>query len=267
MARALRDITIGGYIPAESPVHSLDPRTKLIGLPLMLVTVFLAATPASLAVTALFSMFAAWACRMGLRVWWTGLSRFAWMLAIVAILHLFLDSWGRPAAICGLILPFTVEGVQSSALFTLQLAQSIILSLTLTFTTSPVELTKAVRRLCGPLRRLRVPVDEAAAMILIAMRFAPAVQLELRSTIEAQQARGVDFGAGGPLLRARNLLAALVPALLGALKRADQLAVAMSARGFRAATSVSNQRPRPFSSADYWAAAVLGLTLLVSLAV
>jgi energy-coupling factor transport system permease protein len=255
MTRFLQDIAIGGYIPGESALHRLDPRVKLIGLGLMVIGVYVSSTSAGLAVTATVCVCLAFLCGVGWKVWWWGISRFAWMLGIVAVVHLFFHPWGMPVTIGGWQLPFTTEGIQTSLLFTGRIAEVIILSMVLTFTTTPRELTRGCERLAKPMTRVNVPVEEIGIVVLLAMRFLPLLQLELRTTIEAQRARGVEFDRGSLVKRSRSLAAVLVPALVGALRRGDRLATAMTARGFRTGAERSEYRPLQFSRPDYAGAA------------
>ena len=127
-------------------------------------------------------------CGAGWRIWFQGLSRFVLMLGIVGSVNLFFHPWGSPVTIEGWELPFTYDGVNSSVLLTVQLVGVIALSMVLTFTTTPMELTKACRRLAMPLKRLRVPVEELEIIMLLAMRFVPLLQGEVRLTVEAQRA-------------------------------------------------------------------------------
>jgi energy-coupling factor transport system permease protein len=257
MTRFFQDIAIGGYIPGESVLHRQDPRVKLIGLGLMIIGVYMSSTTAGLVLTATVSVGLAVLCQVGWRVWWWGISRFAWMLGIVAVVHLFFHPWGAPITIGDWQLPFTTEGIQTSLLFTGRIAEVIILSMVLTFTTTPRELTRGCERIAKPMKRLNVPVEDLGIVVMLAMRFLPLLQLELRTTIEAQRARGVEFDRGGLVKRSRSLVAVLVPALVGALRRGDLLATAMTARGFRAGAERSEYRPLQFCRWDYVGAALV----------
>jgi energy-coupling factor transport system permease protein len=250
MSRLLQDISIGGYLPGNSVLHKLDPRTKLGGFVALLVCVFTARTTAAATASGLVVVGLACVSDVGFRVWWWGLSRFAWMLAFAAGLNIFLHSGGAPLFVSGRELPLTDQGLVTGMLFAAELVQAIMLSMTLTFTTTPRDLTRGCQRLARPLRRLNVPVEEMALVLLLAMRFVPLLQLEVRNIIDAQKSRGIDFNHGGLVARSRNLAAVLVPALLASLRRADLLADAMTARGFRPGAPRSDYNPLRFSGLD-----------------
>lgn len=257
VSRILNDISIGGYVPGNSPLHKLDPRTKLLGLLVLLVAVFssgsLSGTVAS--VTAAFGLAAL--SGAGWPIWAWSLSRFKWMLALAFGANLFVVSGGSPVVAAGTPLPVTDQALRFSCLFTFQLTAAIMLSMTLTFTTTPTELMKGCHRLAYPLKRIGLPIDELGLVLLLAMRFVPLLQEELRTTTDAQKARGVEFGAGPIVARARNLLSVLMPALTAALRRAELLAVAMAARAYRPGAPRSEYRPMRLRTVDW-----LGLLII-----
>jgi energy-coupling factor transport system permease protein len=262
MARSINDVPLGGYIPGDSALHRLDPRVKLAGMILLLSCVFLATTAAAMLLNALLIAMLAGLCHVGWRIWIWGLLRFAWMLGLVAIVNILFNRYGAPITILGWGLPFTLEGLQDSLLLTLRVGEIVILSLILTFTTSPEELTRGCQRLAGPLKRFGVPVEELGIVMLMAMRFIPLVQLELRATIEAQSARGVEFSRGSLISRSSNLVAVLILSLMSALRRADLLATAMASRGYRPGEFRSEYRPLELSRIDYLASALLVIFFL-----
>ena len=126
------------------------------------------------------------------------------MLLIAAGINMLFNSDGQPMMIGQWELPITEQGVHTSLTLSFQLLLAIILSMVLTFTTTPRDLTRGLERLARPLKRVRVPVEEAAVILLLAMRFVPLLQQELRTTVEAQKSRGVEFGQGGVVARSRE---------------------------------------------------------------
>jgi energy-coupling factor transport system permease protein len=257
MSRILQDISIGGYLPGNSVLHRLDPRTKLAGFMALLVCAFTTQSSCAAAILGLAVIGLAFVSGAGFKVWWWGLTRFGWMLAFAAGLNMFLHTGGVPVFVFGKETSLTYRGVAVGLLFAADLVQAIILSMTLTFTTTPRDLTRACQRLARPLKRIHVPVDDMAVVLLLAMRFVPLLQIEVRNIIEAQKSRGIDFHQGGLVERSRNLAAVLTPALLATLKRGELLADAMAARGFRPGEPRSDYNPLRFSSLDCIAFACL----------
>lgn len=261
----IQDVSIGGYVPGVSVMHRLDPRTKLVGLIVLAIGVFATRTGPGVLITCCMVTTLILLCRIGWRVWWWGLIRFSWMLLIAAGINMVFNSGGQPITIRHWELPIAEQGFRAGLTLSLQLLQAISLSMILTFTTTPRDITRGAERLASPLKRFHVPVEEAGVILLLAMRFVPLLQQELRTTIEAQKSRGVDFGQGGVIARSRNLVAILVPALMGTLRRGDLLAVAMTARGFRPGQPRSEYKPLLFAAIDYWAFIFLTVFVLCRL--
>lgn len=251
MARTTLDVATGGYVPGVSLLHRLDPRTKLLALPLLLAGVFIGRSLSGAAAGAGCALLLVILSRTGWTIWVQALSRFRWMLGITAAVNLFVNQGDIPVVLSGHGLPFTIEAARLSLILTAQLTAAIVFSLTLTFTTTTHELTKGCERLATPLKRLSIPVDELALVVSMAMRFVPLFQQELRTIVEAQRARGVDFGHGSLLDRIQNLLPVLVPAIVGTLRRGDRLAAAMASRGFRPGEPRSEFRPLRFGTRDW----------------
>ncbi len=257
MSKFITDIAIGGYLPGDSIIHRLDPRIKILGLIVMLVMVFWYRSIAGAMVIAIGIGLVAHLCGAGWKIWTHEMRRFKWMLLIAGALNLFFSQGGEPLRIASLDLPFAAENVRSSLLICVQLIEAIMLSMALTFTTSPTELTKGFERLVRPLKYLKVPIGEISLIMLLAMRFVPLLQQELRDIIDAQKSRGVEFGKGTLVDRARELISILSPVLVATIRRADFLAVAMSARGYRPGEPRSEYKPLRLSRTDALAAAFI----------
>jgi energy-coupling factor transport system permease protein len=258
----IHDIFIGSYIPGDSVLHRLDPRTKLAGMVVVLGTVFLAENAWNSAIAGVATVTIAVLTGAGARIWGWSLKRFVWLLAFSAAANMLFVREGAPITAGPLTLPFTEPGIKKALLLTLQLGEAIVVSMSLTFTTSPIQITKACRAMARPLRRF-LPVEEIGLVLLLGMRFVPLLQQELRAIVDAQKSRGVEFGRGGPAVRATNLAAVLVPALSSALRRADILAAAMTARGYEPGKPRSEYEPLEFRSIDATAAVVITSYLII----
>ncbi len=164
MNSMIQDVSIGGYIPGDSLLHRLDPRTKLAGLIGLLIGVFVSRTGMGLFINCCLVLTLIFLCGIGWRVWWWGLLRFSWMLLIAAVVNIVFNTDGQSVVFRQWELPITEQGVQAGFTLFLQLLQAIILSMALTFTTTPRDLTRGSERLARPLKRLRVPVEEAGVV-------------------------------------------------------------------------------------------------------
>lgn len=246
-----RDIAIGRYVALDTAVHRLDPRTKLVVFLGVLVALFRTELAGAggivlllVATAALAHLPARWAL--------TGLRTMAWILALT---FLFQALWVGPTRLGGV-----GPGALVGALMTLRLTGMLLAAYVLTFTTEPIRLAEGLVRLFAFLERVRVPVRDLALVLTLAMRFLPTVMEEAQRIVLAQQARGARFG-GSPLARARRLLPLAVPLFAGCLHRADVLALAMEARGFRGGAPRTQMDPLAFARRDAAALAALGVLL------
>jgi energy-coupling factor transport system permease protein len=252
------DIFIGSFVPGASVLHRLDPRTKLVCLLVLLTVVFSLTSATNAALSLVCAIGMAIFSKAGCGVWMITLRRFRWMLFLVLILNLFFVREGAPVLLGNVELPFTHDGVERAVVLTIQLTAAIVLSMSFTLTTSPLDITKGFSTAARRFRK-RFPVDDIGIVLLLAMRFIPLLQQEVRTIVEAQKARGVEFGRGRLLSRASNLASVLVPALSASFRRADTVALAMTARGFEPGRPRSEFRPLRFSALDTYAGVFIAL--------
>lgn len=229
----LTDLTLGNYIPGDSPVHALDPRVKMAGALALMAAPFLLKAPASVLLHTLFLLGAASLSRIPLGRFLASLRVFLWLFFFTAVLHLFFTP-GTPL-FTGTPLegfPVTKEGLAGGVLTAWRLVAVIALSALLTHTTTPLGITRAMESLLSPLERVRFPVQDFSLMMMIALRFIPVLAEEADRVWKAQKARGADLASGGLVRRGRALTALFLPLFAGIFRRADELALALEARGY-----------------------------------
>lgn len=254
-----RDVSIGRYIPAESPVHRLDARVKLLAGFALAVALFAVRTWAGFGVIALYIAAAARAARLPAGYLVRGLRPLAVLLLVTSALHALLTDgtvlWSFGP------LRVTREGLEAAGFFSLRLVLLLTGLSLVTLTTSPLAMTDAVAWLLAPGARLGLPAHEIAMMMTIALRFVPTLMEELDRIIKAQLARGAVFDRGGPAARVRALLPLLVPMFISAFRRAEELGVAMEARCYRGGYGRTRWREARQGPADWAALAVSGLLM------
>jgi energy-coupling factor transport system permease protein len=258
----LNDLTIGQYLPLDSPVHRLDPRTKLLAVAALVTMLFLVQGFAGYGLVVAFLGVAVALSRIPLRYLIRGLRPLWPIILITLALHLFMTE-GRVLAYLG-PLRMTYEGLTRGLLMTVRLLLLIALTSLLTLSTSPIALTDGIESLLKPFRRFGVPAHELAMMMTIALRFIPTLLEEAEKIMKAQMARGADFESGHLMQRAKNLIPLLVPLFVGAFRRADELATAMEARCYRGGEGRTKFRPLAMNRADW---ATLGGTALFAVLV
>ncbi|MBR5342479.1 MAG: energy-coupling factor transporter transmembrane protein EcfT [Oscillospiraceae bacterium] len=255
----LKDITLGQYFPGDTPVHRLDPRTKIV-----LLIVF---------IVALFSAVGWWSYGLVLAVTiavmilghitpkniFKGLKPMLFIIVLTALLNIFYTS-GTPVVEGWII---TWEGIGRSVQMILRIVLLIACTFLLTYTTSPIALTDGLEKLMNPLKKIRVPVHEMTLMMSMALRFIPTLIEETDKIMSAQKARGADFETGSLVRRAKALLPILVPLFVSSFRRADELAVAMESRCYHGGEGRTRMKQMKLSRADV-VAFILGALFLAA---
>ena len=255
----LKDITLGQYFPGDTPIHRLDPRTKLILVVLYIVALFQAkAWPSYLLLIALTIICMA-ISRITPKNIFKGLKPMLFIIAVTALLNLFYTK-GTPVREGWII---TWEGIDHAVKMMLRITLLITGTFLLTYTTSPMALTDGLEMLLRPLKKLKVPVHEMTLMMSMALRFIPTLIEETDKIMSAQKARGADFETGSLIQRAKALLPILVPLFVSSFRRADELAVAMESRCYHGGEGRTRMNELHYATNDY-VALFLGILLLAA---
>lgn len=268
----LRSLSFGQYLPAGSPLHRLDPRVRLTGVLLLMLALMACArlTIAFLGLTLVLGLFGL--ARLPLGYVLRGLRPLLPLFGFVLVLQLLFYPHGAAVAggsaivwQWGPILISAASLLDTASILLRMVAIALLLTL-LTAIADTTDLVHAVEGMLRPLQRLHLPAHELALMVAITLRFIPLLGRELERLLKAQAARGADFGRGQGnfFTRIRRMLPLLIPLFLAALRRAEELALAMEARGYvggRGRTSLVRLRMRP---ADFLALALsLAITAFV----
>lgn len=228
----LKDVTMGQYFPGNSPIHRLDPRTKILFLIVYIVALFCAANWASYAVVFAFLALTIILSKIPLKSILSGMKPLIVILIFTGILNVFFTT-GEHVLISFWRITIYWEGIIRAVFMTLRIMMLIAGTFLLTYTTSPISLTDGLESLLGPLKKLRLPVHELAMMMCIALRFIPTLIEETDKIMSAQKARGADFESGNLFQRVKALVPILVPLFISAFRRADELATAMECRCYQ----------------------------------
>ena len=227
----LKDITIGQYLPGDSPVHRLDPRTKILLIVAFLIILITVKSFAGYAALALFLFVVNKIANVPFKMLIKSLKPLLFFIIFTAVINLFLTR-GEPVFKWGII-TITKEGIRLTVAMSLRLIFLVIGTSVLTYTTSPIVLTDGIESLFRPLSKIGFPAHEIAMMMTIAIRFIPTIVDETDKIMKAQSARGSDFESGSLIRRAKALIPILVPLFISAFRRADDLATAMECRCYR----------------------------------
>ena len=247
---ALKDITLGQYFPGNSPIHRLDPRTKIIAVFFYIVALFLAKSFISYAVMFLLLAASIKVSKVPLKAILNGMKPIVFLAAFTAVLNLFYTP-GETVLFEIWVLRITLEGVLSAFFMVVRIMMLIAGTFLLTYTTSPILLTDGLESLMNPLKKIKVPVHELSMMMSIALRFIPTLIEETDKIMSAQRARGADFENGNLIERAKSLIPLLVPLFISSFRRADELAIAMECRCYHGGEGRTRLRQLQYRSSDY----------------
>jgi energy-coupling factor transport system permease protein len=261
----LKDITIGQYVPGDSFVHRLDPRTKIIISLGVMIGLFMVKDLWGYLCMTLFALMVISMAQIPGSYIIKGLRPLFLIMLITLVAHSFMTE-GTPLIQIG-PLTVTIEGLKQGVSMVWRLILLIVFTSLLTLTTSPLALTGGIEQLLKPGERIGIPAHEIAMMMTIALRFIPTLLDEAERIMKAQMARGADFEEGSIFARARNLVPLLVPLFVSAFRRADELAVAMEARCYRGGAGRTRYKELQLGPMDYMAGAVSAviITLIVTL--
>ncbi|AGK99189.1 energy-coupling factor transporter transmembrane component T family protein [Clostridium pasteurianum] len=260
----LKDITIGQYVPADSFVHKLDPRIKIILSIIYIIDLFLINQYFGYVFVIIFTAITIMVSKIQLRYIYKGLKPIFILLIITAIMNMFMTPGQSLVFKYGIIKVYK-EGLNIAGFMVLRLVFLIVGTSLLTLTTSPIELTDGLEKLMSPLKKVGISSHDLAMMMTIALRFIPTLIDETDKIMKAQMARGADFESGNLLQRSKNLIPVLVPLFISSFRRADELAMAMEARCYRGGEGRTRMKILKFHSRDGIAVLVTAAFVVISI--
>ena len=247
----IRDITIGQYYPADSVIHRLDPRVKIVCTLLFLISLFVQNSLLGYAIATVFLFWVIHASKVPLKFILRGLKAIVIILMFTVVMNLFLTTGGKELVHIG-FLHIYEKGLRTSVFMAVRLIYLIMGS-------SLMTLTDGIEKLLHPLNKLHVPVHEVAMMMSIALRFIPILLEETDKIMKAQIARGADLESGNIMQRPNEMVPILVPLFVSAFRRANDLAMAMEARCYNGGEGRTKMKPLVYRKRDR---AAYGITIL-----
>lgn len=248
----MRDVSFGQYYPVSSPIHRLDPRTKLLSVIIYMVALFFVSRFTGFGIMALFLFIAVIVSRVPIGKVLRSV-RAVLFLLIFTMLITFLFTKGEPDKLIWEfgILHLYWDGLFMSLKLCIRLILLVLGPALLTLTTTPIELTDGLESLLKPLSLIKIPVHELAIIMSIALRLIPTLMEETDKIINAQKARCADFDSGNIFKRAKAMLPVLIPLFVSSFRRADDLADAMDSRCYKGAKGRTRMRVLKFHFRDF----------------
>lgn len=252
----LKDITLGQYFPGNSFIHRLDPRTKLVGVLLYIIALFMASGWVSYGLMLAFLLVSIRISKVPAVSFLRGMRPLVVIVIFTAVLNLFMTK-GETVIFHWAFLTLTKEGIVRAVQMVGRILMLVSGTFLMTYTTSPIALTDGLESLLNPLKKLHLPVHELAMIMCIALRFIPTLIEETDKIMSAQKARGADFESGKLMQRVRALIPILIPLFVSAFRRADELSTAMECRCYQGGEGRTKMKQLRYAGRDGLAYGVL----------
>jgi energy-coupling factor transport system permease protein len=228
----MEKMILGRYVPGDSILHRMDPRSKLIIVFLFVCIVFIANNAWTYGILAAYTLLMVGMSKIPPRFLYEGLKPVLLLVVFTFLLHIFMTREGDIVVDWGWLKIYE-EGIRQGIFISLRFFLLILITSLLTLTTTPIEITDGLETLLNPLKKVKFPVHELALMMSISLRFIPTLMQETDKIMKAQTARGVEYNSGPVKERIKAIVPLLIPLFISSFKRAEELAVAMEARGYQ----------------------------------
>ena len=256
-------LILGRYIPGNSLIHRLDPRSKLLAMIIYIIIIFWANNVVTNLLMLGFTLGVVFLSKIKLSFFLNGVKPMIGIILFTTLFQMFFAQGGSPIFRLGII-TITDLGLSQAILIFMRFVLIIFFSTLLTLTTTPLSLSDAVESLLKPLTRFKVPAHEIGLMLSLSLRFVPTLMDDTTRIMNAQKARGVDFGEGNLVQKVKSIIPILIPLFASSFKRADALAIAMEARGYQGGEGRTKYRQLDWQLKDSFAVSsvlILGILL------
>ena len=242
-------LILGRYIPGNSVIHRLDPRSKLLAMFCFILLIFWANNLITNLLLFVFVFTLIFLSKVPLTFFLKGIQSMVFIIAFTTLFQLFLTGGDKVLFQFGFI-KITEFGLSQAGIIVRRFVLIIFFSTLLTLTTTPLSLSDAVEALLKPLKVFKVPTHEIGLMLSMSLRFVPTLMDDTTRIMNAQRARGVDFGEGTIVQKVKSIIPILIPLFASSFKRADALAIAMEARGYSGGEGRSRYRQLSWKMID-----------------
>ena len=256
----IKDITLGQYFPLNSIIHKLDPRTKLLFVITFIVMVFLSNNFISLFFCLAMSLLTISLSKISLKTVFKGLRPIILVIAVTSILQIAYNDGGIVLVEFWKV-RITSGGVLMAIFMALRISLLIVMSTMLTYTTSPTSLTNGLDRMFAPFKKIGLDFHTITMIMTIALRFIPTLIEEVDKIMSAQKSRGANFEQGSVVKRAKALIPLFIPLLFNSIRRAYELANAMTCRCYNGGVGKTTMNALKFSKKDFFVVFVMSFVI------
>lgn len=246
----MNNVALGQYMPLDSMVHKMDPRSKIMIMLFLMVAIFIPAGVWGYVLIGIFILGSLYLSKLSIQYALRTMKPMLWMMAFLFVINVLVIKTGTPMVSLGWFTIYS-DAVYQTLYIVVRLMLMIIITTVLTATTKPLDLTLGIEKLLKPFEKIGVPAHIIAMMISIALRFIPTLIEETQRIMNAQASRGVDLENGSIKEKIMAILSLIVPLFVSAFDRADQLANAMEARGYDPSRKRTRYKVLKMQTLDY----------------
>lgn len=262
----MSNFALGSYMPMDSVVHKMDPRSKIIIMLLLMISIFIPSGITGYICIGIFICFVLFLSKLSIKYAFRSMKPMLFMMIFLLVINVLVIKTGIPWIQWGWFSIYS-DAIYQTLYIVVRLLYMIIITTILTATTKPLDLTLGIEKLLKPLEKIKFPAHIIAMMISIALRFIPTLIEETQRIMNAQASRGVDLDNGSLKEKLMAILSLIVPLFISAFDRADQLANAMEARGYNPNARRTRYKVLKMSSLDYIGLISSGFLLILNIAI
>lgn len=245
----MNNMLMGRYIPGNSLIHKMDPRSKLLVVIAFVIVIFLANDWMGYLLLLLYTFSGVVLSRISLSYFLKGLRPMIGLILFTVIFQMFFTP-GSHVLFSFWIFKVSTESLINSVYIFFRFILIIFMSTILTLTTPPLTLADGIETGLAPLKKIKVPVHELGLMLSISLRFIPTLMDDTTMIMNAQKARGMDFGEGSLIQKIKSVIPILIPLFVSSFRRADDLAIAMESRGYQGGDGRTKYRQLKWAKKD-----------------
>lgn len=262
----MSNFALGSYMPMDSVVHKMDPRSKIIIMLLLMISIFIPSGITGYICIGIFICFVLFLSKLSIKYAFRSMKPMLFMMIFLLVINVLVIKTGILWIQWGWFSIYS-DAIYQTLYIVVRLLYMIIITTILTATTKPLDLTLGIEKLLKPLEKIKFPAHIIAMMISIALRFIPTLIEETQRIMNAQASRGVDLDNGSLKEKLMAILSLIVPLFIYAFDRADQLANAMEARGYNPNAQRTRYKVLKMSSLDYIGLISSSFLLILNIAI
>ncbi|MCL1913485.1 MAG: energy-coupling factor transporter transmembrane protein EcfT [Eubacteriaceae bacterium] len=251
----LQDITIGQYYPADSPIHALDPRTKLKAVFFFIFCLFWVNNIYGFIFAGVFLSSVVLSSKVPVGYVVKGLKPVLFVVSLTMLMSILTIPGDEAFRI--FVFKGTWQGLRQAGIMAARIFMLISSASMLTLATSTIDLTDGLEALFLKIPLLKRFAHDMSMMMCIALRFIPTLVDETDRIMKAQMSRGADFQSGSFAQRAKSFIPILVPLFVSAFQRAYELAMAMESRCYTGGEGRTRMKLLEYTKLDYTANVVM----------